>query len=72
MHFKFTKTSFCLALATILTLYTASVLGAELIEDSGAWMQAVAEGSLEFIDSSLKNGRLWLEGQSRFDGNCFN
>lgn len=41
----------------------------DLIEYNGAWLQAVAEGGTGFIDPSLKNGRLWLEGQSRFDGN---
>ncbi len=41
----------------------------ELIEDSGAWLQAVAEGSMGAFDPSLKNGRIWLETQSRFDGN---
>lgn len=41
----------------------------ELAEDTGAWMQAVGEGSLKIVDPSLEKGRLWLEGQSRFDGN---
>ena len=41
----------------------------ELAEDSGAWLQAVAEGSMKIFDPSLQKGRLWLEGQSRFDGN---
>lgn len=54
----------------VLSTVTVSVSSAdELTEDSGAWMQAVAEGSMEFIDPSLKNGRIWLEGQTRFDGN---
>jgi len=41
----------------------------ELAEDSGAWMQVVGEGSLKVIDPSLEKARVWLEGQSRFDGN---
>lgn len=48
--------------------FRASQAG-ELAEDSGAWMQAVGEGSLKIVDPSLEKGRLWLEGQSRFDGN---
>ena len=47
----------------------ASAEAAEMAEDSGAWMQAVAEGSLGVIDPALQKGRLWLETQSRFDGN---
>lgn len=57
-----------LFLALLSTIAAPSLAG-ELTEDSGAWLQAVAEGSLEFIDPSLKNGRIWLEGQTRFDGN---
>ncbi len=53
----------------MLSTSAVSVPADELTEDSGAWMQAVAEGSMEFIDPSLKKGRIWLEGQSRFDGN---
>lgn len=63
------KKSFGSGLILILTAYTVSLSAAELAEDSGAWLQAVAEGSMTFIDPSLKNGRIWLEGQSRFDGN---
>lgn len=55
-----------------LLLLGASVAHAqagELAEDSGTWMQAVGEGSMKIIDPSLQKGRIWLEGQSRFDGN---
>ncbi|WP_082889358.1 DUF2490 domain-containing protein [Methylomonas koyamae] len=41
----------------------------ELAEDTGAWLQIVGEGSLKSVDPSLAKGRVWLEGQSRFDGN---
>jgi hypothetical protein len=41
---------------------------AEMAEDSGAWIQSVAEGSLGGIDPSLQKSRVWLETQSRFDG----
>lgn len=53
---------------TLLTCSTLS-LAAELAEDSGAWLQLVAEGSLGAISPNLQQGRIWLEGQSRFDGN---
>jgi len=53
----------------VLSAVTVNASADELTEDSGAWMQAVAEGSMDFIDPSLKNGRIWLEGQTRFDGN---
>lgn len=49
--------------------YSPALSAAELAEDSGAWLQVVAEGSLGSINPDLKKGRLWLEGQSRFDGN---
>jgi len=41
---------------------------AEMAEDSGAWIQSVAEGSLGVIDPSWQKSRIWLETQSRFDG----
>jgi len=41
---------------------------AEMAEDIGAWIQSVAEGSLGGIDPSLQKSRVWLETQSRFDG----
>lgn len=52
----------------MLSVFAIPVSADDLTEDSGAWLQAVTEGSMEFIDPSLKNGRIWLEGQSRFDG----
>ncbi len=39
----------------------------ELLQDAGSWAQVVSEGSLKFIDPSLEKGRIWLEGQSRWD-----
>lgn len=41
----------------------------DLTQDGGSWAQVVAEGSLGFIDPNLQKGRLWLEGQSRWDDN---
>jgi hypothetical protein len=39
----------------------------DLYQDGGSWLQAVGETSLKFVDPKLENGRLWLEGQLRFD-----
>lgn len=40
----------------------------DIAEDAGSWLQIVGEGSLKFIDPSLEKARLWVEGQSRWDG----
>ena len=41
----------------------------DLLQDAGSWMQIVGEGSLKVVDPSLEKGRIWLEGQSRWDDN---
>lgn len=41
----------------------------DLFQDAGSWLQIVGEGSLKAVDPSLEKGRVWLEGQSRFDDN---
>jgi hypothetical protein len=41
----------------------------ELFQDVGSWLQVVGEGSLKALHPSLEKGRIWLEGQSRFDDN---
>ena len=41
----------------------------DLLQDAGSWLQIVGEGSLKVVDPSLEKGRIWLEGQSRFDDN---
>lgn len=46
-----------------------SVANDDIFQDSGSWMQVVAEGSLKAIDPSLEKGRFWVEGQVRFDDN---
>jgi len=60
-------------LKIILFMFTAAgaalAHAGELAEDTGAWLQIVGEGSLKAVDPSLQQGRIWLEGQSRFDGN---
>lgn len=47
----------------------ADVLADELLQDAGSWLQIVGEGSLNVVDPSLDKGRIWLEGQSRWDDN---
>ncbi|MBD9355402.1 DUF2490 domain-containing protein [Methylomonas albis] len=62
------KLSFLQLLTLVsLTAISCAASADDLTEDSGAWLQAVAEGSMSVIDPSLKNGRIWVEGQSRFD-----
>lgn len=58
--------AFCSAVAVALAWpYGAQ---AELVtNDWGSWGQVVAEGDLGFIDPGLEKGRLWLEGQMRWD-----
>ncbi|ESS71891.1 hypothetical protein MGMO_85c00160 [Methyloglobulus morosus KoM1] len=60
-----------------ITIAAVSTLGAatpalavdDLLQDAGSWLQIVGEGSLGVIDPRLQKGRVWLEGQSRFDDN---
>ncbi|MDD5035625.1 MAG: DUF2490 domain-containing protein [Methylococcaceae bacterium] len=37
------------------------------LQDAGSWLQVVGESSLKFVDPGLEKGRIWLEGQSRWD-----
>ncbi|WKJ89308.1 DUF2490 domain-containing protein [Methylomonas montana] len=62
---------FCVKILILLGLVSSlqSVLAGELAEDTGAWLQIVGEGSLAVLDPKWEKGRVWLEGQSRFDGN---
>jgi hypothetical protein len=48
---------------------TPAVATDDLLQDAGSWLQVVGEGSLKFVDPSLEKGRIWLEGQSRWDDN---
>ena len=47
----------------------ADALADDLLQDAGSWLQVVGEGSLNVVDPSLEKGRIWLEGQSRWDDN---
>lgn len=62
---------FCVKALILLGLVSSlqPVLAGELAEDTGAWLQIVGEGSLAGLDPKWEKGRVWLEGQSRFDGN---
>ncbi|UZR28023.1 DUF2490 domain-containing protein [Methylococcus mesophilus] len=54
--------------AVFLALLPCNGANAEITaNDWGSWGQVVAEGGLGFIDPSLEKGRLWLEGQMRWD-----
>lgn len=53
----------------VLSIVTQTVRADDLLQDAGSWMQLVGEGSLKFIDPKLEKGRIWIEGQSRFDQN---
>lgn len=51
------------------TLFISTEVMADdnLFEDAGSWLQVVGEGSLKAINPNWEKGRIWLEGQSRFD-----
>ncbi|MFZ2451262.1 MAG: DUF2490 domain-containing protein [Methylovulum miyakonense] len=48
--------------------FTAMADAGNLIETDGSWLQMVGEGSLKILDPRLEKTRIWLEGQSRYDG----
>lgn len=56
-------TAVIVGLAAMLPLAKAD----ELFQDSGSWLQVVGEGSLKVLDPGLEKGRIWVEGQSRFN-----
>lgn len=58
------QSPYFLALALVAS---ATAQADDLLQDAGSWLQVVGEGSLKFVDPSLEKGRLWLEGQSRWD-----
>jgi hypothetical protein len=53
--------------AAILSCFSISSMADDLLQDAGSWLQIVGEGSLKVVDPKLEKGRIWLEGQSRFD-----
>lgn len=64
---KYPNQTCWLALAGAFALQTQAVSADDLLQDGGSWLQVVGEGSLKFIDPSLEKGRIWLEGQSRWN-----
>jgi len=46
-----------------------SMVTDDLTQDAGSWLQVVGEGSLKVINPNLEKARIWVEGQTRFDGN---
>ena len=58
-----------LLLLNAAALYPSVSAADDLLQDSGAWMQAIGEGNLKSLDPSLEKIRLWLEMQSRWDDN---
>ena len=65
------KMKIALMLSVIMgSAIVATTAGADdLLQDAGSWLQVVGEGSLKVVDPSLEKGRIWLEGQSRWDDN---
>jgi hypothetical protein len=64
---KNTPSACFLALAWAGAGFSGAARGDDLLQDAGSWLQIMGEGSLKAIDPSLEKGRLWLEGQSRWD-----
>ena len=64
-------TAAILCSAGMVTTAMAAVAVAQddLLQDAGSWMQIVGEGSLKVMDPGLEKGRIWLEGQSRWNDN---
>jgi hypothetical protein len=58
---------YALALTCAGAVLTQTAQAEMLVDDWGSWVQLVGEGSLKFIDPSWEKGRIWLEGQSRWD-----
>jgi hypothetical protein len=57
-----------LCLNTLALSSTVKAFDGNLLEDDGSWLQMVGEGSLKILDPKLEKTRIWLEGQSRYDG----
>jgi len=57
---------------TSVSMTPTTVVADDLLQDAGSWLQVVGEGSLKVVDPSLEKGRIWLEGQSRWDNNWNN
>jgi len=60
------------AILTFVSITPTTVVADDLLQDAGSWLQVVGEGSLKVVDPGLEKGRIWLEGQSRWDNNWNN
>ncbi len=69
MKKKMKITGITAAILTFVNMTPTTVLADDLLQDAGSWLQIVGEGSLKVVDPSLEKGRIWLEGQSRWDDN---
>jgi hypothetical protein len=68
MNTQFWKLRIGLPLLAAAAAFPTTASAADnLFQDAGSWLQVVGEGSLKFLDPGLERGRLWIEGQSRFD-----
>jgi hypothetical protein len=55
------------AMCALMLFAIAAPASADVATTWGSWAQIVAEGDLGFVDPGLKDARLWLEGQSRWN-----
>lgn len=65
IFFSISDATAAVALAPVVA--PAAAATESLIQDDGAWMQMVGEGSLKSLDPSLEKARIWVEGQARFN-----
>ena len=63
------KITLHLAATTIMLASNTTTATAQddLLQDAGSWLQVIGEGSLKSLNPSLDKGRIWVEGQSRWD-----
>ncbi len=61
-------TALCLGTAALASVAANAAPPPNFVEDDGSWLQMVGEGSLKVVDPKLEKTRIWLETQSRYDG----
>jgi hypothetical protein len=59
------------AIQASVSMTATTVLADDLLQDAGSWLQVVGEGSLKSVNPNLEKGRIWLEGQSRWNDNWY-
>ena len=60
------------AILSSVSMTPTTAVADDFLQDAGSWLQVVGEGSLKTVDPSLEKGRIWLEGQSRWNDNWNN